>query len=80
MSPATFRRRFHQATGLSPLDYLIRVRMQMATSLLAEGAMPISEIALRVGYGTLSSFNRHFRRTMRMSPRQWRRMGGEKQG
>lgn len=76
MSPATFRRCFHHATGSSPLDYLTRVRMQMATSLLADMATPISDVAFRVGYGTLSSFNRHFRRTMRMSPRQWRRSMG----
>jgi len=74
-SVTNLRRLFHAAVGKSPQQYLIQVRMQMATALLESTTKPILEIALDVGYPTLSSFNRHFKRILGMAPRAWRRRG-----
>jgi AraC-like DNA-binding protein len=70
---STFRRVFKQATGRSPQEYLTFLRIQMATSLLENTSLSVLEIAGRVGYPTLSSFNRHFRRLLGCSPRERRR-------
>lgn len=75
MSETNFRRVFHAATGRSPVDYLIHLRMQMAAALLRNTTRPITAIALAVGCPTLSTFNRHFRRVHAMSPRAWRHGG-----
>ncbi len=76
MSLTNFRRVFNTATGRSPVEYLINLRIQMAASLLRHTTRAIAEIAMAVGYPTLSTFNRHFRRLQAMSPRDWRRGSG----
>lgn len=73
MSASSFRRVFRQATGRSPQEYLTYLRVQMASALLESTGLTVLEISGRVGYPTLSSFNRHFRRIMRASPREWRK-------
>jgi AraC-like DNA-binding protein len=72
-SESNLRRLFVQVTGRSPRDYLTYLRIQVATALLENTSLRVLDIAGRIGYPTLSSFNRHFRRIMRRSPRQWRR-------
>lgn len=73
VSVPTLRRLFHGALGTAPLEYLLRLRIQMASSLLAATARPILEIAFDLGFETPSSFNRHFRRRTGLSPRDWRK-------
>jgi AraC-like DNA-binding protein len=72
LSATHFRRRFHQATGESPRQYVINVRLRMAASLLANTDRPVIDIALSVGYPTLSNFSRQFRAAFGCSPRQYR--------
>jgi AraC-like DNA-binding protein len=73
VSVTHFRRLFRQAVGQSPGQYLARLRIRMAAALLESSGRKILDISLEVGYPTLSSFNRHFRAIMGMSPREWRR-------
>lgn len=71
-----FRRSFTSATGRTPFEYLYEVRVKAAVNLLRNTDMPVSEIAGRVGYDTLSSFNRHFRRIAGAAPSEIRRGRG----
>ena len=71
-SVSSFRRQFEHNMNTSPFEYLYHVRIQAAVNLLRTTGLPVSEIASRVGYPTLSSFNRHFRRIMGSSPRELR--------
>jgi AraC-like DNA-binding protein len=71
-SESNLRRMFRRATGRSPRDYLTYLRVQVATALLESTSLRVLDVAGRVGYPTLSSFNRHFRRVMKCSPRAWR--------
>ncbi len=73
VSPPTLRRKFHQAVGCSPLDYLHRVRVEAAVSMLHLEHKTILEICNQVGYSTPSSFNRQFRRITGESPQEVRR-------
>jgi AraC-like DNA-binding protein len=75
VSVPTLRRLFRKALGRAPLEYLLRLRIQMASSLLAGTDRPILNIAFDVGFETLSSFNRHFKRQTGLSPREWRKRG-----
>lgn len=71
LSVAPFRRAFHLATGQSPQQYIHICRMRKAQQLLMSG-MPITEIALAVGYQDASGFNRQFLKTFGMTPRDYR--------
>jgi AraC-like DNA-binding protein len=71
-SPAHFARLFKHATGLAPHQYVIACRMEHAKRLLAETAMPLSEIALEVGCTDHSHFSALFRVHVAMTPTAYR--------
>ena len=73
LSVPYFRRVFKRCTQISPMSYLAEVRLKMAAVLLRSTNDPISEIALNVGFITLSAFNRKFHDYYGMSPREWRK-------
>lgn len=73
LSEAQFRRVFKTATGLSPKQYVINVRVRMAASMLRSTDDSVLDVSSQVGFETLSSFNRHFKSIMNSSPRQWRK-------
>lgn len=72
LSPSRYSALFRAATGLSPQQYLIRLRMQTAFELVRTSDMPIHEIARAVGYEDQLYFSRLFRRRFGLSPRQLR--------
>lgn len=67
-SPFHFLRSFKRATGVTPYQYLLRLRLRRAARLLAEGAMPVTHVALEAGFQDLSNFVRTFRRAAGVSP------------
>lgn len=71
MSLSRFLRVFRNATGHTPIDYLIRLRMRHACELLVQGDLSVTEIACRVGITDSNYFARQFRRVMSMSPRDY---------
>jgi AraC family transcriptional regulator, activator of mtrCDE len=77
MSAPNLRRWFHRILAVSPHEYLTQLRTQMGAALLTGTDRPIVRIAGEIGYESLSSFNRHFRRQMGTTPREWR-LGGER--
>jgi transcriptional regulator GlxA family with amidase domain len=69
----TFKRRFTQATGMTPLEYVHTLRLEEAKQMLESGDDPIEAIAVEVGYQDASFFSRLFRRKVALSPAQYRR-------
>jgi len=72
----TFKRRFMQATGMGPLDYVHHLRLEEAKQMLESDDASVESIAAEVGYRDASFFNRLFRRKVMMSPAQYRRRFG----
>lgn len=72
MSLTNFRRYFNNCLKVSPLEYITKIRIQTATMLLTSTKYSILDISTRVGYCSLSSFNRHFKELQGVSPRDWR--------
>lgn len=66
---------FRKLTGTTFVDYVNRVRIQRACSLLSRTPLSVTEIAASVGFSDLAYFNRQFRRRMNMSPSAWRKGG-----
>ena len=76
MSESHFRRVFRELVGMGPLDYLNRTRIAKACSLLRMTDDSILTISEKVGFGSMSSFNRHFYEVMGTAPSDWRRATG----
>ena len=72
LSPFHFLRVFRGVLGVTPHQYLVRMRLRQAARLLATDA-PIARIAYDVGFGDLSNFVRTFRRAAGVSPRAYRK-------
>jgi AraC-like DNA-binding protein len=72
-SPSQFRRLFQEHVGVTPQEYLKRLRLEEVQRLLAFSDLPISDIAAEVGYTSLSHFSRLFRDTLGLTPVQYRR-------
>lgn len=64
---------FREATGSTPHEWLVRLRIERARQLLADPALSITEIAFAVGYETPSSFAAAFRKVMSTTPTHFRR-------
>ncbi|MFC5404920.1 helix-turn-helix transcriptional regulator [Cohnella soli] len=64
---------FKQATGLSPMQYLMNVRMTKAERLLDETAMTVEQIASSVGIGDALYFSKKFRKRTGRSPTEYRK-------
>lgn len=74
LSPYYLSRLFKKETGLSPIDYIINVRMNEAKLLLITTDQSISEIALEVGYASGISFTNVFTNKIGCAPKQFRRL------
>ncbi|WP_151744933.1 AraC family transcriptional regulator [Acinetobacter calcoaceticus] len=62
MSSSTFRQHFRTLTGLSPLQYLKNLRLQDARHWMLYEDMDAGSAAIRVGYESVSQFNREYAR------------------
>jgi transcriptional regulator GlxA family with amidase domain len=69
----SFKRRFTQATGISPLDYVQRLRVEYAKRRLEQSDAPIDEVSWAVGYEDPAFFRRLFRRVTGVAPGAYRR-------
>lgn len=68
MSKSGFHRLFRRHTHTTLVDYLMRLRIGRACSLLLDSARPVAVIAAEAGYANLSLFNRQFVRVKGEAP------------
>ena len=73
MSQRSFNRRFKQALGTHPGEYLKDLRLQQARELLRDSNLSIAEIGYRVGYADAGHFSTRFRLAMAQSPSDYRK-------
>ncbi|MCW6533120.1 AraC family transcriptional regulator [Sphingomonas sp. MMSM20] len=64
---------FRQATGRTPHEWLVTLRIEHARRLLAHPELAVTEVALAVGYETPSSFAAAFRKATGTTPSAFRR-------
>ncbi|CAM4376595.1 AraC family transcriptional regulator [Paenibacillus typhae] len=69
LSPSRFSDIFRRTAGMSPLLYLIQLRLENAYTLLQTTDRKILDIAMECGFRTLSNFNRLFKRHIGTEPR-----------
>jgi AraC-like DNA-binding protein len=62
-------------TACRPLDYLTTQRLLLAKQLLTDTTLPVTQVALASGFGSLRRFNAAFAERYRLNPTQLRRPG-----
>jgi AraC family transcriptional regulator len=72
LSPYHFLRTFQTLTGVTPHQYVLRMRLREAAVRLAAEPGQVLEIAMDCGFGDVSNFNRNFRTEFGVSPRVYR--------
>jgi AraC family transcriptional regulator len=72
MSPYHFLRTFQLLVGMTPHQFVLRTRLHRAAVRLRRSDETVSAIALDMGFGDLSTFNRRFRRVTGLSPSAYR--------
>lgn len=73
VSQSHLRRLFHRELRQSPMQYLTQLRMLQARAMLAQGDLPISDVARSCGYGSLYYFSRDFKEKNGMNPSLYRK-------
>jgi AraC-like DNA-binding protein/quercetin dioxygenase-like cupin family protein len=74
LSETSLYRLFRQIMGRSPIDYLIRLRVDKAAQLLRREPLRIKEASEAVGFTDSNYFTRQFHKVMGVSPRQYRQV------
>lgn len=73
MSRRTFLRRFHDATGTTPGEWMLTVRLEKACALLESGKMSVDRVAEQAGFGSPETLRHHFRQRLNTTPTRWRK-------
>jgi AraC family transcriptional regulator len=74
LSAYHFLRLFSSVLGVTPHQYVLRVRLRRAAALLAEDAHSVTDVAFEAGFADLSNFVRTFHRAAGVSPSAFRRL------
>lgn len=81
LSPSTFSRSFRRHAGMPLVQYVNRLRVNLACQLLTgQDRMPITEVCFASGFNNLSNFNRQFLARKGMTPPRFRARMTEKSG
>ncbi len=64
---------FHEKTGLTLSEYVLEKRLSKAESMLRKGVRPVGEIALELGFSSVSYFCSVFNKKYGMSPLAYRK-------
>lgn len=71
-----FNRIFQRVTGVSPGRFLSALRMQEAKRLLLSTSLSITDITHVVGYSSVGTFSSRFKKSVGLTPSEFRRLGG----
>jgi transcriptional regulator GlxA family with amidase domain len=72
MSERSFSRRYAEATGMTPIHAVERLRVEAARRLLSESRQPVKRISQRCGFGSEETMRRSFLRLLATTPQDYR--------
>lgn len=71
MSHSTFYRKLKMLTGVTPVDYVKKIRLNKSLDLIASGEFNITELAYQTGFNNPAHFRDAFKNEFGMSPSQY---------
>lgn len=74
ISVSSFTRIFKKELHVTPIEYLIEIRLQQAKKLLRRKEIPITQVALRCGFNSSSHLAASFQRELHMTPSAYRKL------
>lgn len=74
VSESGLHRRFQAELSMSPIEYLLEIRMAQAKKMLRRKEGSVTEIALKTGFGSSSHFSARFQKTQHLSPTEYRKI------
>ena len=72
LSPTHFINQFRKVTGFPPIRFQIECRIHRAKELLRDTKLPVSAIAVQLGFSSIHHFSDTFARIVGLSPSRWR--------
>ena len=75
LSPSSLYKKMKEYADISPMEYVMKVRLHRAVELLKDDSLSVQEVAQAVGFNTHSFFSECFKREFGMTPRAWRLKG-----
>lgn len=79
MSERSFRSMFLKYTGITPKQYLIKVKMQNAAQILQTSDFSINKVSEKLGYSSPFQFSRDFKKFYGVSPNSFRKKDNDEQ-
>lgn len=73
LSPTYFHKVFTETVGITPNEYVMKVRLEKAKELLVRTDLTIYEIALKCGYDNIPYFSHSFKQKTSISPSEFRK-------
>ena len=72
MKPINFRRAFRKTTGCTPINYLVRLRIEKAAEMMRKSpSLRVIEVAMATGFWNSSYFSRKFKQIMEIAPKNY---------
>jgi two-component system, response regulator YesN len=78
LNPEYLSRLFKKETGISLNEFIVREKMEQAKSMLEETTIPVSLIALKIGYTNFSYFSQLFKKHTGLTPLEYRQQRGRR--
>jgi AraC-like DNA-binding protein len=69
-----FSRLFKRCTNVSFWSFVTQARVRQAEQLMADPDAPVTDVALRAGFGSIAAFNRAFKESRGITPKEYRKL------
>lgn len=73
LSLSSFNRIFKRETKMTPMDYLMQIRLEQSKKLLRRKEVAMTEIAMRCGFNSSAHFSASFRKSYQITPTEYRK-------
>ena len=73
LSEARFKQKFKLHTGIPPAEYVVHARVDEAKKMLRDTALPVTDVAMRLGFSSSQHFSQLFKSYAGVSPTEYRR-------
>lgn len=77
-SPSYLSRYFHKTVGMTFVQYVKNLRIEMAAKLLANTDLDVTAVCYEIGYSSPASFSNEFRKAYKVSPTEYRKISKKK--